>query len=131
MSIYTAALDAVARHLPFAVVLVAGAILRTFVVFAYQPVLMLQRDTYAYLEMAAGKGQVGFRAPLYPLLLKPAVALGNLTVVAIFQHLVGLTVGIGVYVLLRVASVRVGGPELSVRPRSCSTRIRSIWSITC
>jgi hypothetical protein len=101
MSIYNAALNVVARHLPFAVVLVAGATLRTFVVFAYQPVLMLQRDTYAYLEMAAGKGQVDFRAPLYPLLLKPAVALGNLTVVAVFQHLVGLAVGLAIYVLLR------------------------------
>jgi hypothetical protein len=91
---------AVGRHAPFAVILAGGFVLRVLATLAYRPALLLQRDAYVYLEMASGVANA-YRPPLYPFLLKPAVAWGNLTVVTICQHALGLAIGIATYLLLR------------------------------
>ncbi|MGH2735512.1 MAG: phospholipid carrier-dependent glycosyltransferase [Actinomycetota bacterium] len=88
-------------HAPFAAVFVAGTVLRFLVLLAYQPILMLQRDTYVYLSIAEGDTAGGFRPALYPMLIRPAVALGNLTAVAVTQHLLGLAMGLLTYLVLR------------------------------
>jgi hypothetical protein len=91
----------VVEHAPFLTLLLAGIALRWLVTGAYYPILMLQRDAYRYLELAAGEGGAGFRPVLYPLLIKPAVKLHNLVFVAVGQHVLGLAIAVLSYVLLR------------------------------
>jgi hypothetical protein len=86
-----------------------GVTMRALVMSAYYPVLMLQRDTYTYLARAAGLSGSGFRPILYPLVIKPAVTVENVALVAGAQHLLGLVIAVIIYLLLR----RVGaGPWL-------------------
>ena len=89
------------EHGPFLGLWFLGLALRITVGLAYQPVLMLQRDTYIYLQMAASGSTSSFRPGLYSVFLKPAVWLGNLTVVPVVQHLMGLVMGALIYLLLR------------------------------
>lgn len=89
------------EHAPFAGLWLIALALRIMVTLAYQPALMLQRDTYIYLQTAAGGAPPGFRPALYSIVLKPAVWVGNLTVVSVSQHLLGLGVGLLTYLLLR------------------------------
>jgi hypothetical protein len=90
-----------AGHWPFLVVLSLGAVLRIVTVVGYQPILMLQRDTYTYLSLALRMDVSGFRPSLYPMLIKPLAELGNLQLLAIVQHLAGLAVAIMFYMLMR------------------------------
>ncbi|HZK51447.1 MAG TPA: phospholipid carrier-dependent glycosyltransferase, partial [Actinomycetota bacterium] len=67
----------------------------------YQPILMLQRDTYTYLSLALQMDVTGWRPSLYPILIKPFVELGNLELLSLFQHLAGLAVAVMFYLLMR------------------------------
>jgi hypothetical protein len=71
-----------ADHAPFLVLLLAGVVLRGLVTMAYYPILLLQRDAYAYLSMTAGRSGSGFRPALYPLLIMPATKIHDLAYVA-------------------------------------------------
>ena len=104
------------EHRPFLVIWVLGLALRITVGLAYQPVLMFQRDTYGYLDMAATGSVSSSRPALYSILLKPAVWLGNLTVVPVVQHLMGLVVGTLIYLLLRRLGVGVWLASLGAAP---------------
>jgi hypothetical protein len=100
-----AALKSVRRglsdHGPFLVVLSLGAILRLVAMVGYQPILMLQRDTYTYLSLALRMDVSGLRPSLYPLIIKPLVELGNLQLLAFVQHVAGIAVAVMFYVLMR------------------------------
>jgi 4-amino-4-deoxy-L-arabinose transferase-like glycosyltransferase len=85
-----------------------GAILRIVAMVGYRPILMLQRDTYAYLSLALRMDVSGQRPSLYPLLIKPFAELGNLQLLAFVQHLAGLAVAVMYYLLMR----RLGLPAI-------------------
>ena len=76
------------------VLLVAGLVLRLLTQLAYRPVLFYI-DSTKYLYRAAGNNPVGYRVPLRLILL-----VANLDTVAAVQHLLGLAMGVAVYVLL-------------------------------
>ena len=75
-------------------VLAAGLGLRVVTQVAYRPALFYI-DSYKYLTGSGGSDPVG-----YNILLKPILWLGNLAVVAGFQHLLGLAMGVIIYALL-------------------------------
>lgn len=86
-----------------ALILVAAA-LRYVVIVAYRPALMLQADAYVYLETALSEdGDFPTTRPvLYPLLfLKPLLAVGDLRLVPIVQHLAILGLAVVLYLLMR------------------------------
>ena len=91
----------VRRHWGFAVVLAAGIALRVATSLAYWPAL-LYVHTPKYLEGAGQSDPVGYRVLLIPL-----DRLGGLALVAIVQHLIGLGLGVALYVML----VRRGVPR--------------------
>ena len=74
--------------------LAAGLGLRVVTQVAYRPALFYI-DSYKYLTGSGGADPVG-----YNILLKPILWLGNLAVVAGFQHLLGLAMGVIIYALL-------------------------------
>jgi hypothetical protein len=88
-------------HWPFLVLLILGSILRILATVGYQPILMLQRDTYTYLSLALRMDVSGWRPSLYPLLIKPLAELGNLQLLALVQHVAGLAVAVMFYLLMR------------------------------
>ena len=67
----------------------------------YQPILMLQRDTYIYLSLALRMDVTGWRPSLYPILIKPLAELDNLQLLALVQHFAGLAVAVMFYLLMR------------------------------
>jgi hypothetical protein len=93
------------KHALFLVVLGIGIVVRTVVVVAYQPALLLQRDTYAYLERALAPSPEVFRPAIYPIVLQGLLPFDNLTVVVVVQHLVALVLGVLIYVALRRLTV--------------------------
>ena len=101
-------LAAARRNVLFSVLFITGAALRLLVVLAYQPVFMLQKDTYTYLHTAvnASGSPNAYRPALYSLLfLKPILLFDNLAVVPIVQHTAGLAMSLLLYMLLRRLSV--------------------------
>jgi hypothetical protein len=88
-----------ARHWLIALALVAGLVLRVLAQVAYRPALMYI-DTEKYLYNGyPGADPVGYKAPLRLLL-----AAGNLSLVTAVQHLLGLAMGLVIYLVL----VRLG-----------------------
>jgi hypothetical protein len=91
---------------PFVAVLATGVILRAIVLLAYQPVLPLMRDALMYVERSATWAPGGsFHPFLYPVLLKPFVAVGHVEWISIVQHLAGLAMGVLLYALMRHLTV--------------------------
>jgi hypothetical protein len=99
-----------ARHFPalarqhwlFAVVLTAGLVLRILTQLAYRPAL-LYIDSTKYLLGA----YPGDDPPGYQLAIKPVLAVGNLDMVAVIQHLLGLGMAVALYLVL----LRRGAPR--------------------
>src|SRR5262249_47325371 len=84
------------RHWLFAVLLAAGLVLRVLVTVAYRPALIYV-DTLKYLYGASpGSEPLGYR-----LILKVILAVGDLGTVAAIQHLLGLAIGVTLYVVLQ------------------------------
>jgi hypothetical protein len=82
------------RHWLVAVLLLAGLVLRVLAQLAYRPALFYI-DTTRYLYSAQGNDPVGYRLPL-----RVIAELVNLNAVAAVQHLLGLAMAAGIYVLL-------------------------------
>jgi hypothetical protein len=78
----------------------AGAGLRVVVTLSYWPALELRTDSYDYLTMATTLRPGPWHPAGYSLFLRALSAAGNLGVVSIVQHLLGLGVGVLVYALL-------------------------------
>lgn len=104
-------------HAPFAVLAAAGITLRILVSLAYRPALLLQRDSYAYVNQALGGAPSGgFRPPLYATLLKPLLIGHNLLVVPILQHVAALGLALLLYLLLRRRGLGAVGAALGTAP---------------
>ena len=82
------------EHWLLTVLVAAGLVLRVLVQIAYRPAL-IYIDSLRYLYHAHGADPVGYRALLRPLLL-----VGNLDLVAAFQHVVGLAMAVLLYAVL-------------------------------
>ena len=82
------------EHWLLAVLLAAGLVLRAAAQIAYRPAL-IYIDSLRYLYHAHGADPVGYRVLLRPLLL-----VGNLDLVAAFQHVVGLAMAVLLYAVL-------------------------------
>jgi hypothetical protein len=75
--------------------LVAGAVLRVITWMAYHPAIFYI-DSIKYLYRGwQGSDPVGYKVPL-----KILLAIGDLGTVTAFQHLIGLAIGVALYVLL-------------------------------
>jgi hypothetical protein len=89
------------QHWLLTVLLLAGAVLRGMAEFAYQPVL-LYIDSFRYLSDSGqfdpgGLDPIGYEV----LLLGPLLLIGNLWLVGVVQHLLGLGLAVAIYALLR------------------------------
>jgi hypothetical protein len=88
---------------PFLVLLLLGTLLRVGAIFAYRPIFLLVGDSYTYLRQARGAGVGSSWHPgLYGLAMRPIVALHNLTVLAVVQHVLGIAIAVAIYALLRI-----------------------------
>ena len=76
------------------ILLTAGLGLRVVTQLAYRPAL-LYIDSYKYLTGSGGSDPAG-----YGILLRPLLWVGNLAVVADFQHLLGLAMALALYTTL-------------------------------
>ncbi|MBO2454159.1 phospholipid carrier-dependent glycosyltransferase [Actinomadura barringtoniae] len=82
--------------------------LRAVTMLGYRPGRIYYVDSYEYLELALHpRPSQGFRNIGYPLFLKLLMPLHSIELVVAVQHLMGLTVGVMVYALLRRRSVSV------------------------
>jgi hypothetical protein len=90
------------RHWLAAALLAAGLVLRVLAQFAYRPVLFYIDTTRYLYNDAQGMDPVGYKGPLRAIL-----AVANLNAVAAVQHLLGLAMAAGIYVLL----LRRGSPR--------------------
>ena len=87
-------------HWLLALLLIGGVVLRVLAQLAYRPAL-LYIDSFRYLDdlgvfYPGGINPVGYEI----LLLGPLLLVGNLALVAVVQHLLGLALGVAIYVLL-------------------------------
>ena len=82
------------RHWLAVLLLTAGLVLRVLAQLSYRPALFYI-DTVRYLYNADGMDPVGYKGLLWPIL-----AVANLDAVAAVQHLLGLAMAAGIYVLL-------------------------------
>jgi hypothetical protein len=89
------------RHWIFAGLLAAGLGLRVVTQIAYRPALFYI-DSYKYLTGTNGYDPEGYRFFLAPILW-----VGNLAVVPAVQHVLGLAMGLAIYVVL----IRRGAPR--------------------
>lgn len=93
-------------HWLLLLILVAAAGIRIVVTLAYWPALELNGDSYDYLGAAASLRPSQWHVAVYSLLLRALTPVGNLGVVSILQHLLGLGLGVVLYVLLLRLGVR-------------------------
>jgi hypothetical protein len=82
------------RHWLAAALLTAGLVLRVLAQFAYRPALFYI-DSVKYLYTSQGNDPEGYKLPLRAILL-----VANLNTVVAIQHLLGLGIGLLIYVLL-------------------------------
>jgi hypothetical protein len=90
------------QHWLFTVLLTAGLVLRILTQIAYRPALLYIDSTKYLLNAYPGDDPPG-----YQLALKPVLALGNLDMIAVIQHLLGLGMAVAVYLVL----LRRGAPR--------------------
>jgi Glycosyl transferase family 2 len=89
----------VRRHGMLMVLLGLGAGLRVLTVLAYQPAI-LYIDSFSYLDNLHGLRPDGLRPIGYDLILNLLLPWGGLRGVAVVQHLLGLGLAAGIYLLL-------------------------------
>ena len=94
--------DVLRRHLVLALLVAAGLVLRVVTQFAYEPALLFIDSKKYLLGTDFGLGARGSFDPIgYTLLvLKPVLMFGNLGLVALLQHVLGLGMAVALYVLM-------------------------------
>ena len=98
-------------HWLAAVLIVAGAVLRVITWMAYHPAIFYI-DSVKYLYRGwQGSDPLGYKVPL-----KIVLAVGNLGTVTALQHLIGLGVGVALYVLLIRRGVNRWLSALAIAP---------------
>jgi hypothetical protein len=90
---------ALLRHLPFALLLLAGAVLRLLTWRAYRPALLFP-DSRTYLLDAAQHALNQIRPSGYSVFILPLLHLGGLATITLVQHLMGLAMAVAIYALL-------------------------------
>jgi hypothetical protein len=111
------------RHWALLILLAAGLGLRVVTQLAYRPAL-LYIDSPKYLTAALAKyDPQGYR----DLVVRPLEWVGNLALVAAFQHLLGLAMAVALYLLLLRRGVPPGLPPSPPLP-SCWTPTSSRWN---
>jgi hypothetical protein len=109
-------LAATARSHWLIIALLAGGLaLRVMAQLAYRPVLLFI-DSYVYLANLHHLDPTGDYPIGYDLFLRPILWLGNLAVVAGIQHLLGLGMGLTIYLLLQRRGVRPWLSALAAAP---------------
>ncbi len=109
---FRAVLGHTRRHWLLAALLLAGLALRVITQIAYRPAL-LYIDSPKYLINGLQQyDPQGYRV----LVLGPLTALGNLAVVAGFQHLLGLAMAVAIYAVLLRRNVPRWAAALAVAP---------------
>jgi hypothetical protein len=88
------------RHWAFALLLLAGAVLRLIVMLAYNPAFWYQGDSQSYLGYAYTLSAGTVRPSGYSLFLHPLLDLRSVRQIIAVQHLIGLGVALGAYVFL-------------------------------
>jgi hypothetical protein len=106
---------AVTSHWLFALLFVAGVVLRVLAFRAYQPAL-LYIDSLSYLANADLLDPMGARPVGYSIFLRPFVALGDLRVIPVLHHILGLGLAVSIYVLLLRAGARRWIAALAAAP---------------
>jgi hypothetical protein len=90
------------RHWPFVTILVAGAVLRVLSMIAYRPAIFYIDSIASYLMPLPDLDPTGQDPIGYDLfLLRPVLAIGNLTTVVGVQHALGLGMAVALYALVR------------------------------
>jgi hypothetical protein len=107
---YALASGILRRHWLAAALLTAGLVLRVLAQFAYRPALFYI-DSVKYLYDAAGNDPEGYKAPL-----RAIAAVSNLDVVVAVQHLLGLAIGVVIYVVLLRRGVSRWLAALAIAP---------------
>lgn len=87
------------RHWIVALLLLAGVALRVLAMLAYQPAI-LYIDSFRYLNNLGALSPSGLNPIGYELILAPLLAVGDLRLVTLAQHLVGLGMAVAIYALL-------------------------------
>lgn len=103
-------------HLLFAVVLVFGVVARVLAMLGFRPILIPPGDPYRYLADAVRLAPGWFRPSGYSFLLRALEPFHSLALIAAVQHLFGLGVGVGIYVLARRLGVPGWGAALAAAP---------------
>ena len=110
--------DALRRHWVLALLIAAGLVLRVVTQFAYEPALLFIDSKKYLFGTRFGHGAWGSFDPIgYTLLvLKPVLMFGNLGVVALLQHVLGLGMAVALYVLMLRRGVTRWLAALAVAP---------------
>ncbi len=107
---------ALGRHWLFLAVFTLGISLRIVTQAAYRPAL-LYIDSYRYLDLLDGLDPTKSLPLGYDIfVLHPLFWLGNFTTVVTFQHVVGLAMGVAIYVVLLRCGVRPWVAALATVP---------------
>lgn len=104
------------RHWLFAAFVVAAVGLRIVVMIAYWPGLELFTDSYDYLSLAHTVVPGTWHPLGYPLFLVPLSLTGQLGLVVVVQHLMGLAMGFMVYGLVQRLGARRSLAALAALP---------------
>jgi Dolichyl-phosphate-mannose-protein mannosyltransferase len=102
-------------HLPFAALLLAGAVLRLATWRAYSPAL-LYPDSRTYLLSAVHHELNHMRPSGYSVFVWPFLHLGGLATITLVQHLIGLAMAAAIYLLLLRLGVRTWLAALAAAP---------------
>jgi hypothetical protein len=105
----------IAAHRWFAIVLALAVALRLVVMLGYPPILWFN-DSYNYVTDAVTKTPDVVRSNGYPLLLWVLLPFRSLTLIAALQALMGLTMGVGIYAVLRRRGLPWWGATLPALP---------------
>jgi hypothetical protein len=111
--------DVLRKHWLLALLIAGGLVLRVVVQFAYEPALLfIDSKKYLYGTEFSTSSWGSYDPIGYTLLmLKPVLVVGNLGLVALLQHVLGLGMAVSLYLVM----LRRGGSPRSPWRRSCST----------
>lgn len=93
-------------HAPLVGLVAVGLLLRAAVALAYRPALLLYGDSYDYLRRAYTMRPWPFHPLGYSAFLRLLMWTEDLRSVVVVQHLLGVALGVGTYVLLLRLGVR-------------------------